>query len=212
MIPFTILVLHLSALLRLLSSLLSYLILSCFAFCFLFLLFSFLLLAFLLLSLVYLVSQFSGHDFLLLSLRDFRERLGFFGTGGYRLESHLAAKQVTSPTFLISTGVPCFVFILLFPVKPGDNLRFGLLVPQSLVAVLQQVSIAGHKLSTGSIVLVLDIGPGGAFIICFASGLLQSIFDLAGDTVSDFPFPVLAVLALHVVFIDKGVVASYRRC
>lgn len=59
---------------------------------------------------------------------------------------------------------------------------------------------------------MLNIGSGMVFVTCFASGLLQGILDLAGDTVSDFPIPVLAVLALLVVFVDKGIVAFYRLC
>lgn len=209
MLPFTILVLHLSVLLRLFSPLLAYLILSCFAFRLPLGRYFFLLFVFLLLPLVYLSPQLPGHDLLLLSLCDFWEIFGFFGAGGNRLESHLAAKQITSPTLLISTGVPCLVFILFFPVKPGNNLRFGLLVPQSLVAVLQQVGIAGHKLPTGSIILVLDIGPGRGFITCLASGLLQGVFDFVGNTVSDFPISVIPVLSLLVVLVDKGIVAFY---
>ena len=46
-----------------------------------------------------------------------------------------------------------------------------MLVSQSLVAVFQQVGMTDHKLSTGSIILVLDVGPGRVFVTCRASRL-----------------------------------------
>lgn len=109
MFLFTVLVIHLFVLLSLLLTLLP-----SFSLLFYtpFFLLSFPLFIFHLFSLIQLISQIPGHEFLLLSIHDFRERVGFFGTGGNRLESHLAAKQITSPTLLISAGVPCLVFIL----------------------------------------------------------------------------------------------------